>query len=203
MQKEALIAANFIGFFHFLWDDIDMLNQMGYKIYAIGDNEKKEDYTLKIMAEKNVTFIDAKIDAKSPFTKNNIVYYSKVKDLLKEHHFDVIHCHTPIVGLLVRCAARKYRKQGTVVIYTTHGLAFTHLSSKKEYFIYFFYLSKITLFLTPVLSPLPIFSLSFLYDTNTTHILPMFNYVHVIEKGGNREVVQINLGLVFLQIQSE
>jgi len=50
---------------------------------------------------------------------------------------------------------------------------------------------------------LPIFSLSFLYDTNTTHILPMFNYVHVIEKGGNREVVQINLGLVFLQIQSE
>ena len=136
MQKEALIAANFIGFFHFLWDDIDMLNQMGYKIYAIGDNEKKEDYTLKIMAEKNVTFIDAKIDAKSPFTKNNIVYYSKVKDLLKEHHFDVIHCHTPIVGLLVRCAARKYRKQGTVVIYTTHGLAFTHLSSKKEYFIY-------------------------------------------------------------------
>lgn len=42
MQKEALIAANFIGFFHFLWDDIDMLNQMGYKIYAIGDNEKKK-----------------------------------------------------------------------------------------------------------------------------------------------------------------
>ena len=141
MQKEALIAANFIGFFHFLWDDIDMLNQMGYKIYAIGDNEKKEDYTLKIMAEKNVTFIDAKIDAKSPFTKNNIVYYSKVKDLLKEHHFDVIHCHTPIVGLLVRCAARKYRKQGTVVIYTTHGLHLHICHQKKS--ILFIILSKL------------------------------------------------------------
>lgn len=136
MQKEALIAANFIGFFHFLWDDVDMLNQMGYKIYAIGDNERNEDYTMKIMAEKNVTFIDAKIDAKSPFTVNNIAYYNQVKKLLKEHHFDVIHCHTPIVGLLVRISARKYRKYGTKIIYTTHGLAFTHLSSKKEYFIY-------------------------------------------------------------------
>lgn len=136
MQKEALIAANFIGFFHFLWDDVDMLNQMGYKIYAIGDNERNEDYTMKIMAEKNVTFIDAKIDAKSPFTINNIAYYNQVKELLKGHHFDVIHCHTPIVGLLVRISARKYRKYGTKIIYTTHGLAFTHLSSKKEYFIY-------------------------------------------------------------------
>ena len=53
-QKKALIAVNFIGFFHFLWDDIDMLNEMGYKVYAMGDNEKQEEHTLKIMEEKNV-----------------------------------------------------------------------------------------------------------------------------------------------------
>lgn len=135
-RKYALIAANFIGFFHFLWDDIDMLNSMGYNIYAIGDNGKNEDYTLKIMAEKNVTFIDAKIDAKSPFTRNNLDYYNKVRKLLKEQHFDLVHCHTPIVGLIVRWAARGYRKRGTKVIYTTHGLAFTHLSSRKEYMVY-------------------------------------------------------------------
>lgn len=135
-MKNALICANFIGFFHFLWDDIDMLNEMGYKVFAIGDNGKNEDYTLKIMAEKNVTFIDAKIDAKSPFTRNNFDYYKKVKNLLREQHFDLVHCHTPIVGMLVRWAARKYRKLGTKVIYTTHGLAYTHLSSWKEYVIY-------------------------------------------------------------------
>lgn len=136
MQKKALIAANFIGFFHFLWDDIDMLNEMGYKVYAMGDNEKNEEHTLRIMAEKNVTFIDAKIDSKSPFTRNNWAYYKKVKSLLSEHHFDLVHCHTPIVGLLVRLATRIYRKQGMKVIYTTHGLAYTHLSSRKEYLIY-------------------------------------------------------------------
>lgn len=63
------------------------------------------------MAEKNVTFIDAKIDAKSPFTRNNLDYYNKVRKLLKEQHFDLVHCHTPIVGLIVRWAARGYRKK--------------------------------------------------------------------------------------------
>lgn len=135
-QKKALIAVNFIGFFHFLWDDIDMLNEMEYKVYAMGDNVKQEQHTLKIMEEKNVTFIDAKIDSKSPFTRNNWAYYKKVNRLLREHHFDLVHCHTPIVGLLVRMAAQNYRKHGTKVIYTTHGLAYTHLSSRKEYLIY-------------------------------------------------------------------
>lgn len=135
-QKKALIAVNYIGFLHFLWDDIDLLNRRGYKVYAIGDNRKNETHTLEILMQKNVSFIDARIDSKSPLTKTNMAYYRQVRQLLKEHHFDLIHCHTPIVGLIVRLAARSYRKQGTKVIYTTHGLAYTHLSSKKEYLIY-------------------------------------------------------------------
>lgn len=31
MGKNALIVANTIGMFHFLWTDIDILNQMGYR----------------------------------------------------------------------------------------------------------------------------------------------------------------------------
>lgn len=135
-MKNLLIATNYIGFFHFLWDDIDIYNQLGYKIYAIADNSKNESYTIKIMKEKGVVFIDAKIDGKSPFTKKNFSYFQTVKNLIKQLHFDVIHCHTPIVGLLVRYAAIKCRLHGTRVIYTTHGLAYTHLSSKKEFIIY-------------------------------------------------------------------
>ena len=135
-QKKALIAVNYIGFLHFLWDDIDLLNRRGYKVYAIGDNRKNETHTLEILMQKNVSFIDARMDSKNPLTKTNMAYYRQVRQLLKEHHFDLIHCHTPIVGLLVRLAARSCRKQGAKVIYTTHGLAYTHLSSKKEYLIY-------------------------------------------------------------------
>ena len=34
-------------------------------------------------------------------------------------------------------AARKYRKDGTTVIYTTHGFTFTDRSSKKSWLVYF------------------------------------------------------------------
>lgn len=135
-QKKILIAANYIGFFHFLWDDINIYNHLGYKIYAIADNGKNETYTLEIMRKKNVTFIDGKLDSKKPLTQKNIEYYKQINNLLKKYHFDLIHCHTPIVGLIVRFAARQYRKYGTKIIYTTHGLAYTHLSSMKEYLVY-------------------------------------------------------------------
>lgn len=139
-QKKALIAVNYIGFLHFLWDDIDLLNQRGYKVYAIGDNRKNETHTLEMLMQKHVSFVDARIDSKSPLTGTNMAYYRQVRRLLKGHHFSLIHCHTPIVGLFVRLAARNYRRRegghGLKVIYTTHGLAYTHLSSKKEYLIY-------------------------------------------------------------------
>lgn len=111
-MKTALLATNFIGFFHFLLDDIDMLNQMGYKVYALANNEKQETHTLKILESKNVTFFDVRIDTKSPLTKTNIEYYRTVKQILRKHHFDLIHCHTPIVGLFVRLAAKRYRGGG-------------------------------------------------------------------------------------------
>ena len=76
---------------------------------------------MKIMEEKNVTFIDAKIDAKSPFTRNNLDYYNKVRKMLKEQHFDLVHCHTPIGSVIGRVAAHKTH---TKIIYTAHGFHF-------------------------------------------------------------------------------
>jgi glycosyltransferase EpsD len=43
---------------------------------------------------------------------------------LREESFDLIHCHTPVGGILTRLAARRCRKKGTTVIYTAHGFHF-------------------------------------------------------------------------------
>ena len=135
-SKRALIAVNFVGFVHFLWDDIDILKEMGYDVFLVGDNEKNETETLKILESKGVTFYDIRIDSKSPISKNNVKAYYRYKEILRDGHFDLIHCHTPIVGLYMRMAAIKYRRRGTKVMYTTHGLPYTHLSSKRAFFKY-------------------------------------------------------------------
>lgn len=135
MEKNALILANTIGMFHFLWTDIDMLNEMGYKVYAMADNRACEEHTLRMMADRNVTFVDTRIDGVS-LNRNTLNFYKQLKNLLASRHFDLVHCHTPLVGLFARLAARKYRKKGTKVIYTTHGLPYTPMSSRKTFLVY-------------------------------------------------------------------
>ena len=45
-QKKALIAANYLGFIGFLWNDIDILRSKGYSVdfvgYAKDGSEKKK-----------------------------------------------------------------------------------------------------------------------------------------------------------------
>ena len=96
-----MIVTNTIGMFHFLWTDIDMLNEMGYKVYAMADNRAGEEHTLRMMVDRNVTFVDTRIDGVS-LTKNTRDFYKQLRRLLASHHFDLVHCHTPLVGLFVR-----------------------------------------------------------------------------------------------------
>lgn len=62
-MRNALIVTNTIGMFHFLWSDIDMLNQMGYRVFAMADNSAREEHTLRIMQEKGVTFVEQQFNA--------------------------------------------------------------------------------------------------------------------------------------------
>ena len=134
-DRNALIAVNYIGFLHFLWEDIDILQNMGYKVHVAADNVKKEDYTLDILAKKKVVFYEIPLDSKSTLSKKNLRAFFTYKRIIEKECFDFIHCHTPVVGALVRLAAWKRRKfHGMKVIYTTHGLPYTKYSSKKEYF---------------------------------------------------------------------
>lgn len=142
MGKKALIVTNLIGFVTFLWNDIELLKEFGYEVsfaanaeVITGENHQEE------LKKKNVKFHQIEFSSKNPFAKENLNAYRNIKNLIEKEKYDVIHCHTPIAGFITRMAARKFRKRGTIVIYTTHGFSFTHLSSKKEWIVYY-YLEK-------------------------------------------------------------
>lgn len=61
---------------------------------------------------------------RSPLKLDNVKAYSELKALLDMNRYEIIHCHTPMGGVLARLAARQARKQGTKVIYTAHGFHF-------------------------------------------------------------------------------
>ena len=63
-------------------------------------------------------------------TEKGMQYLSKLQEKM------VMYVHTPIPGAIVRIATRRKRKEGCVVVYTTHGLTFPKGSSLKTKIVY-------------------------------------------------------------------
>lgn len=60
--------------------------------------------------------------------------YKQVRKLVENNKYDLIHCHSPIGGVIGRIVAHK---TNTKVIYTAHGFHFYEGGPKKNWFIYY------------------------------------------------------------------
>lgn len=95
------------------------------------------------LAEKNglrLDFADKVFDipfARSPKNPDNIKAYRQLKQIIDEGHYDVVHCNTPMGGIVTRLAARDARKQGTKVFYTAHGFHFYQGAPKKNWLVFY------------------------------------------------------------------
>lgn len=95
------------------------------------------------LAEKNglaLDFTDRVYDipfSRSPKSRDNIRAYRELKKILEDENYDVIHCNTPMGGIVARLAARKARKNGAKVYYTAHGFHFYKGAPKKNWIIYY------------------------------------------------------------------
>ncbi len=95
------------------------------------------------LAEKNglkLDFADQVYDvpfSRSPKSPDNIRAYRELKKILDREHYDVIHCNTPMGGIVTRLAARKTRSAGTKVFYTAHGFHFYKGASWKNWLVFY------------------------------------------------------------------
>lgn len=74
---------------------------------------------------------------RSPFKKGNLLAYRQLKALLDREHYDIIHCHTPMGGVIARLAAGSARNKGTRVIYTAHGFHFYDGAPMVNWLLYY------------------------------------------------------------------
>lgn len=116
-QKKALFVATQDSFIElFLLPYAKMLKEKGYKVHVATDTDK------------DIDFCDKKIKLpikRSPFKfRDNLKAVKKLKETIAEEKYDIVHCHTPVGGVVARLAAKESRKDGTRVIYTAHGFHF-------------------------------------------------------------------------------
>ncbi|WP_342436968.1 glycosyltransferase family 4 protein [Paenibacillus sp. FSL L8-0436] len=142
-MKKALIlvsVASMIDQFNML--NIKVLQEMGCEIHVAANF-----HSGSTTSNERVNSFREKLDSlgikvhhilinRSVLSKDNIRAYKEVKSLIERERFDVVHCHSPIGGVLVRLAARKKRDK-TKVIYTAHGFHFFKGSSKLSWIAYY------------------------------------------------------------------
>ena len=95
------------------------------------------------LAEKNglqLDFVERVYNvpfSRSPKSIDNIKAYKQLKQIIDIGQYDVIHCNTPMGGIVTRLAARNARKHGTKVYYTAHGFHFYKGAPKKNWLVFY------------------------------------------------------------------
>ena len=103
---------------------------------------KEQGWEVHVAAAGNIDlpYVDKKYNIpiqRSPFKRKNIGAYKELKSIIDENQYNIIHCHTPMGGVLARLAARKARKDGTKVIYTAHGFHFCKGAPLINWLVYY------------------------------------------------------------------
>ena len=113
---------------------VAMLHEHGCEVHVAARNNLAEKNGLKL------DFVEQVFDVpfqRSPFSLKNLGAYKQLKKIIDEGNYDVVHCNTPVGGVLGRLAARKARKHGTKVFYTAHGFHFYKGAPKKNWLIWY------------------------------------------------------------------
>lgn len=141
-MKKALIVSALAGFtVTFLQHDIKLLQEMGYEVHCAGSlgHRTHAEYA-ETFGDLGAAFHQIDFASKSPFSRQTLIAMKQLRCLIKEHRFDVIHCHTPIPGVVVRTAMAGHKifaPKKTKIIYTTHGFYFHKASDRKSWLLYY------------------------------------------------------------------
>ena len=134
MKKILIIATvqSHIAQFHKKF--IKSLQKDGFVVHVAARNNLDEKDTLKL-SEPNKIF-DLNF-SRSPFSLRNLKVLRELRYIINNENYDIIHCHTPMGGVLGRMAAKKARRSGTKVIYTSHGFHFYKGSPIINWMLYY------------------------------------------------------------------
>ena len=122
-SKRVLIVATVVKthIMQFHIPTLKMFKDMGWETAVAARN----DYSNP--ADCQIPYCDKFYDIpfeRFPFKPGNVKCYRRLKDIIDQGDYQIVHCHTPVGGVLGRLAARTARKDGTRVIYTAHGFHF-------------------------------------------------------------------------------
>lgn len=125
----ATVVKTHINTFHLPF--LKMFKEHGWEVHVAAKNDFVDEPCIIPNCDHyfDINFV------RSPFSKQNIAAYKQLRQIIRESKYDIIHCHTPVAGVLTRLAARN--SKDTTVIYTAHGFHFYKGAPLLNWLIYY------------------------------------------------------------------
>ncbi len=125
-------------------DNVKILIELGYQVDvatnfdfgSITSDERVNEYRQELVSQ-GIGVYNIPIPRSIFSIKNIFSSYKQIKNIVTNTNYKIVHCHSPIGGVLCRLACRKARKSGTKVVYTAHGFHFFKGASKAAWAIYY------------------------------------------------------------------
>ena len=103
-------------------------NEHGFEVHVAYNGINSIPFADKVW---NISF------GRSPLDLNNWRAYKKLKKIINEHKYELVHCHTPMASIVTRLSTIKSRNKGTKVLYTAHGFHFFKGGPIKNWLLFY------------------------------------------------------------------
>jgi len=110
---------------------IEMLKKQGHEVHVAAKNNLDVKPGLKLDIADKVYDVPFE---RSPFSTQNIKAYKVLKKIMEENQYGMVHCNTPMGGVVTRLAANRKK---TKVVYTAHGFHFFKGAPLKNWLMYY------------------------------------------------------------------
>lgn len=135
-MKKALLITTISGFVpQFEMNSVHLLQENGYEVHY-ATNYNYVFYGKDNSRLDGTGIIRHQIDfARSPYSKQTYIAYRQLDKLMSENEFSVIHCHTPMAGILARLVGNKHHVPK--IFYTAHGFHFYKGAATVNWLVYY------------------------------------------------------------------
>ena len=116
-MKKVLFISNqlsHIKAFHLPY--LKWFKEHGYEVHVMTNAHGEQFGECDLMYDLDIV--------RSPFSLKNISVIRKAKKIIDYEKYEMVHCHTPMGGIIGRLCSGKIRKNGAKVLYTAHGFHF-------------------------------------------------------------------------------
>ncbi len=120
---------------NFCMSSLMAAKELNVEYHIAGNWSYKDDAERRADEQKYGIHIYQLDFMRSPISLKNITAYKHLKEIVARENFDVIHCNTPIGGVLGRLVAKKSKTKH--VIYQVHGFHFYKGAPRLNWLVYY------------------------------------------------------------------